>query len=199
MYNNFNKAKWHVIAAFILAMIPSLSANAKDLIQSGKINPRDSTLTVRNLVVAGGTVNLLDGYNAQERGKNDFNGNKLTNGRLFVIDSLQVNYGIGVTATIASSYDKVAYTTALPPALTSSNIVIRQGDDVIRRISIAAINLAKSTDTQWYELDGFALLQEDVVTSIEIEFPVGADLAAGASNSGYVEVILKGAETVVKR
>ncbi|MGE5944608.1 MAG: hypothetical protein ACM31G_09740 [Flavobacteriales bacterium] len=197
--NNFNKQKWHTIAAFILYMIPSLSANAKDLITTGKINPRDSTLTVRNIIVAGGTVNILDGYNAQERGKNDFNGNKLTNGRLFVIDGIQVNYSVGVTATVLTKYDSLPYSTALPAALRSSNLVIKQGDDVIRRISIAAINEAKSTDARWYELDGFALLQEDIVTSIEIEFPVGSDLAAGASNSGYVEVIFKGAETVVKR
>lgn len=196
---NFNKAKWHLIASFLMAVMTGLSANAKELLTSGDVNPRDATLAVRNVVVAGGTVNVLQGYNQYEPGKNDFNGNKLANGRLFIIDSLTINYGIGVTATIAQSYDKVDYTTALPAALKSANLVIKQGDQVIRRISIAAINEAKSTDARWYELDGFGLLREDQVTSIEIEFAQGSDLAAGANNSGYVEVILKGAETVAVR
>lgn len=200
MYNNnFNKAKWHLIAAFLLTVMSGLSANAKALINSGEVNPRDATLAVRQLVVAGGDVDILQGYNAYEKGKNDFNGNKLANGRLFVIDSLQINYGVADTAATATGYDKVNYTTALPPALKSANLVIKQGDKVIRRISIAAINEAKSTDTRWYDLDGFALLREDQVTSIVLEFAQGSDLAAGVGNSGYVEVILKGAETVVVR
>jgi hypothetical protein len=197
--STFNKSKWHLVALFIMAVLPGLSANAKELINSKKVNPRDSTLVVRNIAVAGGTIDLLEGYSAKVPGKNDFNGNKLTNGRLFIIDSLTLNYGVGVTATVNQNYFAVNYTTALPAALKAANLVIRQGDDVIRRISIAAINEAKSTDSRNFELQGFALLQEDIPTSIEIEFPAGSDLAPGTDNSGYVEVILNGFETAIKR
>jgi len=199
MYNSFNKAKWHLIATFLLTVMSGLSANAKELLNSGDVNPRDATLAVRNLVVAGGDVDILQSYNSYVKGNNDFNGNKLANNRLFIIDSLTINYGTGVTATVGEKYDSVNYTTALPPALKSANLVIKQGDQVIRRISISAINEAKNTDARWYELHGFALLREDQTTSITIEFPSGSDLAAGANNSGYVEVIFKGAETVAVR
>lgn len=195
----FNKAKWHLIANFLLTVMVGLSANAKELLNSGDVNPRDATLAVRNIVSGGGDRDILEDYTAFSKGNNDFNGNKLANGRLFIIDSLQINYGVALTADIDKNYHKVNYTTALPPALKSANLAIKQGDNVIRRISIAAINQAKSTDAIWYELDGFGLLREDQITSLVIEFPSGSSLNVPADSAGYVEVILKGAETVVVR
>ena len=192
----FNKGKWMLVIAFLSAIFPNLPANAKDLMNSGKVNPRDTTLVVRKQIVAGGTVNILDGYNSKVKGQNDFDGNKLTNGRNFVWDAITINYGVDLTATAVES---VNYTTALPAALKSANIVVKQDDEVVRRISISAINDAKSSDERYYYLDGFGFLQEELVTAIEIEFASGTDLAPGAGNSGSVEVIFKGFETAIKR
>lgn len=192
----YNKHKWHLVIAFLFAISNVLSANTQALLNAKKLNPRDGTLAVRQKVVAGGTVNVLDGYNARVKGQNDFDGNKLTSDRNFIIDGLTINYGVAASATTVES---VNYTTALPAALKTANLVIKQNDDVLRRISISAINQAKSTDDGWYYLDGFAILLEDQVTSIEIEFATGTDLVPGSGNSGYVEVLLKGFETNVKR
>ena len=193
---NFNKPKWMLVIAFLMQVTGQLSANAQQLINSGKVNPRDSTLAVRQSVVAGGVVNILDGYSTQVKGRNDFNGNRLTNGRNFVWDAITVNYGVAADGTAVEAVD---YTTALPAALKSANLIVRQDDDVIRKISLSAINDAKNTDARWYELGGFGLLKEELVTAIEIEFASGTDLAPGAGNTAYVEVLLKGFETAIKR
>lgn len=190
-----NKEKFMLVIAFLTAVFGQLSANTKDYFTNSKIQPRDGTLVVRNTAVAGGIVNLLEGYNSQQTGINDFNGQQLTSGRNFVVDALTINYGVAATGTAVHA---AAYTTALPAALLAGNLVIKQKDEVVRRISIAAINQAKSADTRFYELDSFALLRDEHPTRIEIEFPAGSDLAAGGGNSGYVEVIFKGFETNIK-
>lgn len=195
----FNKAKWHLVVAFLFAISGQLSANTQALIKKGKLNPRGGTLAVRQTITAGGTVNLLDQYNSKVKGRNDFDGNKLTQDRNFIIDGITVNFGLSTTAD-NTPLEMVNYTTALPPGLKSANLVIKQNDDVIRRISISAINEAKSTDERWYFLDGFALLIDDAPTSIEIEFGASAtSLGEAGTESAHVEVVLKGFETNVKR
>lgn len=190
-----NKAKWLLVIAFLSAVSGELSANTKQLIEQKKINPRDRTLVVRSKVAAGGTVNLLDGYNSAIKGINDFNGNQLSNNLNFVLDMLTINYGTGEDATVVSKYDTVDYTTALPAALKTANLIIEQDDKVIRKISIAAINEAKSMDARWFELEGFALLKSDTITGLKIEFGKNADFGLAAGTEAYVELILKGFET----
>lgn len=197
MQGLINKSKWHLVVAFLVAMSSSLSANTRQLILNEKVNPRDGTLVVRNTIAAGGVVDILQGYKARQRGQNDFDGNELTSDRNFIIDGLTINYGVAPTAD-NTPVESAAYTTALPPALQTANLVIKQQDNVIRRISIAAINKAKSTDEGWYYLDSFALLRDQRVTSIEVEFAGGTNLNPPANNTSYIEVMLKGFETNVK-
>jgi hypothetical protein len=197
MYGQQNKHKWLLVIAFLATVMGDLSANAQALYKAGRINPRDAELAVRKVVVAGGTVNLLDNAGqASVKGVNDFDGNRLTSGRNFVIDAITINYGVGTTGTTAAAID---FSTALPPALKTANLVIKQDDRVIRRLSIASINEAKSTDLRFRELEGFALLVEETTTSIEIEFGAGTAFSPGAGNDAYVECILKGFETNIKR
>ena len=195
MLTQKNKAKILMVLAFLASMSSELSANTVRLINQKKINPRDRALVVRTTVAAGGTVNLLDGFNSSIRGINDFNGNQLANNINFVLDSLTVNYGTGATDTVGSKYDIVDYTTALPPALRNANLIISQEDKVIRKIPISLINEAKSSDARLLELGGFALLKSEAITSLEIEFGQNADFGLAADTSPYVELILNGFET----
>ncbi|MFV9549659.1 hypothetical protein [Algibacter sp. PT7-4] len=189
------KPKLFTVLAFLVLMGPSLSANTQLLISQGKINPRDKTLVVRNEVSAGGTVDLLQGFNSAIRGINDFNGNQLANNLNFVLENLQLNYGTGATATVGTKYDSVNYTAALPPALKSANLIIEQDEKVIRKISIAAINEAKNTDERWLEIQ-LALLKSETITGLKIEFGQNAAFAyTGGDDASYVELILKGFET----
>ncbi len=189
------KPKLFTVLSFLVLVSSQLSANTQLLAAQGKINPRDRSITVRNKVVAGGTINLLDGYNAMIKGKNDFNGNKLSNNLNFVLDSLQLNYGTGVTATVGDKYDLVDFTSSLPPALKSAILIIEQDDKVIRKLSIAAINEAKSTDNRFYETQ-LALLKSDTITGLKIEFGENAAFTyTGGDDASYVELILQGFET----
>lgn len=194
--NNYNKAKWFLVVAFLSMVSHELSANTQKLIEANKINPRDRTLIVRTSVTAGGTKDLLDGFNSALKGINDFNGNQLANNINFVLDALTINYGTGATATVGAKFDTVDFATALPPALKSASLIIEQDDKVIRRIPIALINEAKKTDANLLELDGFALLKSDTLTSLKIEFGQNAAFAfGGGDDTAYVELMLKGFET----
>lgn len=194
MFGN-NKQKFLTVAAFIIAMSSYMSANTQNLIAKQRIKPRECDLVVRKAVVAGGTVNLLENAGQSAvRGINDFNGDRLTNGRNFVWDRITVNYGVAVAGTSAAS---VAYTTALPPALLTANIIIEQNGNSIRKLSVAAIDAAKGSDAYFDEFGSLALLVEETTTAIKIEFGEGTSLGAGAGNDGYVEVILRGFETYV--
>lgn len=190
-----NHPKFLMVVAFLMSMTGSFSANMKQNIQSGKVNPRDAQLAVRKVVAAGGTVNLLENAGqASVRGKNDFDGNRLTNGKNFVVTDLTINYGTAADDTFEGAVD---YSTALPIALKNANLVISQDEKVIRKISIARIQEAKSSDHRLYELKGLFLLKEETTTSISIEFPENASFGLAGGTSAYVEVILDGFETKI--
>lgn len=193
---NFNKERWTKVVAFLEEMKPQLSANTQKLISQGKINPRETTLVVRKDVTAGGTINLLDGFSTRETGRNDFDGQKLTNGRNFAWEFLTINYGVAPTGTTVENVD---YVEALPPQLKSANFVLKQNQNVIRSLSVAAINEAKHTDQRYYWLGGLALLLEEQTVALELQFANGVSIDAGTGNSAYVEVILGGHETAVKQ
>lgn len=196
MFGKNNHPKFLLVVAFLASVSSLFSANMQANVKAGRVIPRDAQLVVRDVVVAGGTVNLLeDATQSSVRGKNDFNGNRLTNGKNFVITDVTVNYGAATTNTFEGEVD---YSTALPPVLKNANLVIKQDDEVIRRLSVSRINEAKSSDNRMFELKSFALLLEERTTKIEIEFPESGAFAPGAGNSAYVEVILDGYETKVK-
>jgi len=191
-----NKPKFMLVIAFLSAIAGTLSTNARALAEAGKIKPTDSELYVRKAVTPGGSVNLLEGVSAAEIGITNFDGQRLDSDRYFIIDALTVNYGTASTGTSAKAVD---YSTALPAALKNANLVIRQDNEVILRLPVSSINDAKNTDDRYRELGAFALLRDQKTISIDLEFPAGADLGAGAGKDGYVEVLLKGFETYIKR
>lgn len=197
MFGQNNKLKFLLVTAFLASIMTDLSANTQANHAARKLQPRDAEIAVRKAVVAGGTVNLLENQGqSRTRGVNDFDGDRLTNGRNFIIDGITINYGVGLTAS--ATPQSVDYTTALPAALKTANLIIKQNGVVRATLSVSSINEAKSSDERYRFLEAFALLREETTTSIELEFGAGTDLAPGADNTGFVEVILRGFETYVK-
>lgn len=198
MFTQKNKLLFTLVVAFLSSIASTLSVNARELAQQGKIRPTDSELYVRKAVGSGGngTVNLLEGLANSEVGISNFDGQRLDADRYFVVNALTVNYGVAATGTSAAA---VNYTTALPAGLKCANVVIKQDNEVLFRIPIASINESKSSDTRYRELGAFSLIRDQKTVRVEIEFPDGTDLAPGAGNAGYVEVLLSGFETYIKR
>lgn len=191
-----NKLKFLLVTAFLSTIMSDLSANTQANFQAGKLQPRDAEIAVRKAIVAGGTVNILENQGqSRTRGVNDFDGDRLTNGRNIVIDGITINYGTAAEATLPQNVD---YNTALPSALKTANLVIKQNGVTKVTLSVASINAAKSSDEYYRFLEAFALLREETTTSIELEFGAGTDLGEAAGDSGFVEVIIRGFETYVK-
>jgi len=190
------KEGFMLAVAFLAGVQGLLSANAQQLAREGKIKPQDGVLYVRSAVGGTNTQNLLEGKSNQEIGVTNFDGQILNSDRYFVIDSVTINYGVAATGTAAKAVD---YSTALPLALKNANLLIRQDNEVIVKLPVSDINEAKSSDERFRTLGAFALLRDQKTITLEIEFPAGGDLAPGAGNTGYAEVLLKGFETYIKR
>lgn len=190
------KEGFMLVVAFLAGVQGLLSANAQQLAREGKIKPQDSVLYVRSAVGGTNTQNLLEGKTSQEIGITNFDGQILNSDRYFVIDSITVNYGVAATSTSPKAVD---YTTALPAALKNANLLIRQDNEVIVKLPVADINAAKTSDDYYKVLGAFAFIRDQKTITLEIEFPAGGDLAPGAGNAGYAEVLLKGYETYIKR
>jgi hypothetical protein len=190
-----NKPKFLAVLGFIAILMGTISAEAMKLYQDGnlKVTPKEHVIRV---AIGNGSVNLLEGQSTSTIGINTFNGQKLNDNRSFIADSITVNYGVAADGTTASN---VAYTTALPAALRAGALVFKQDNEVIFRVQLASVVEAKSTDARFKDLEGFQLLREDITTEVYLEMPAGADLAPGAGNSGYIEVIANGFETSAKR
>lgn len=196
MNNLVQKPQFMVVIAFLGAVMNVLGVNAIKLFDEGKIKPTDSELFIRKDIGSGGTVNLLEGLSTSTIGVSNFDGQRLDTDRNFVIDAITINYGIAAAGAGAAT---VNYTTALPAALKNANIVIKQDNEVILKLPVASINDAKNTDLRYRELGGFALLRDQRTITIDLEFAAGADTVPGAGNASFVEVLLKGYETYIKR
>lgn len=191
-----NNQRFLVVIGFLAAVLGQLSANAQKLVDQGRIRPTDAELYVRSAIAGGGgDVNLLAGRSVAVVGELNFDGNRLDGNRNFVADAVTINYGVAATGTNPSA---VAYTTALPAALTNANIVARQDGKVLFSLPISGINQAKNSDERYRTLGGLQLIKEQHEVQLTIEFPAGADLAPGADNSGYIEVLLRGFETYIR-
>ena len=191
-----NKLKFLLVTVYLATIMNDLSANTQANYAAGKLQPRDAELAIRKAIVAGGTINLLENQGqSRTRGVNDFDGDRLTNGRNVILDAITINYGTALAATLPQNVD---YSTALPSALKTANLVIKQNGVTKATLSVASINAAKSSDEYYRFLEAFVLLREETTTSVELEFGAGTDLGADPGDSGFVEVIFRGFETYVK-
>ena len=166
--------------------------------QMNRMKPTPSEIFLNSLFAAGGNVSLIDGNSTQQKGVTNFDGNRLENGRFFVIDGVTILYGEAADGT--KVWD-VTYNKALPAVLQSSDFVVRQNGEIIVKLPVAAIeNAKKSTEDYYRVLGALAVIEPTQTIEMMIETPVGSSITPATSgHKSFVRVLLRGFETYVKR
>ncbi|WGU68531.1 hypothetical protein QIU19_00415 [Capnocytophaga canimorsus] len=123
-----------------------------------KLTPTE--LYVASKIVAGGTAHLISGNTVQDVGVTNFDGNRLEDGRHFVMEALQLLYGEDeATAKVYDVKFKNGGQLEIPAVLVASHFVIRQSGEVIVNIPLASIIEATKADGDKYRhLGALALL-----------------------------------------
>ncbi len=165
--------------------------------QMQRMKPTPAELYVHAKFTAGGIVPLLNGNSTQEIGVTNFDGNRLENGRFFVIDGVTVQYG---EAADSKKVFEVDYKDDVPAVLAASHLVLRQNGEVIVKLPISSIQNAKKTDNFYRKLGALALIEPTQTVELSIETPSGSSITtANGSDKSFVRVLFKGFETYVKR
>lgn len=196
MFDNIllNEEKFLRVATFLSRQAQRFNLTTE---QMNRMKPTPSEIFVNSLFAAGGNVSLIDGNSTQQKGVTNLDGNRLENGRFFVIEALTLLYGEAADGT--KVWD-VNYDKTLPAVLLSSDFVIRQNGEVIVKLPVAAIENAKKTDDFYRVLGALAVLEPTQTIEMGIETPVGSSITPATSgHKSFVRVLLRGFETYVKR
>ncbi len=162
-----------------------------------KLKPTPSELFVQGVITAGGSQHMLGGSTVQEKGITNFDGNRLQKGRVFAISEVTVQFGVANATT--KPYNVSYNDTDFPAQLENATLVIRQKNEVIVKLPIAAIQNAKQSPKYYRELGAFALIEPEHEVEMFIDFPTGSSMKVGEGKQSYVRVLLKGFETYSKR
>jgi len=141
MFDNIllNEEKFLRVATFLSRQAQRFNLTPE---QMNRMKPTPSELFINTEFSSGGNVSLLDGNTTQQKGVTNFDGNRLENGRFFVIDGVTILYGEAAAGT--KVWD-VNYNKALPAVLQSSDFVVRQNGEIIVKLPVAAIENAKKS------------------------------------------------------
>lgn len=195
-----NEEQFLRIATFLGTVKEKAARNGSALLAN--LRPADAKITPNELFVhapisGGGTQHLLTGSSVQEKGVTNFDGNRLGQGRNFVADAITVQYGEAASGT---NVYNVEFKDELPNVLQSSNIVVRQNNEVVIKLPIRSIQNAKKTDAFYRKLEALALLVDLQEIEISIELPSGSTITPKTSgHETFVAVYIKGFETYIKR
>ena len=197
MFDNIllNEEKFLRVATFLSRQAQRFNLTPE---QMNRMKPTPSELFINTEFSSGGNVSLLDGNTTQQKGVTNFDGNRLENGRFFVIDGVTILYGEAAAGT--KVWD-VNYNKALPAVLQSSDFVVRQNGEIIVKLLVAAIeNAKKSTEDYYRVLGALAVIEPTQTIEMMIETPVGSSITPTTSgDKSFVRVLLRGFETYVKR
>ena len=197
MFDNIllNEEKFLRVATFLSRQAQRFNLTTE---QMNRMKPTPSELFINTEFSSGGNVSLLDGNTTQQKGVTNFDGNRLENGRFFVIDGVTILYGEAAAGT--KVWD-VNYNKALPAVLQSSDFVVRQNGEIIVKLPVAAIENAKNSTEDYYRVLGaLAVIEPTQTIEMMIETPVGSSITPTTSgDKSFVRVLLRGFETYVKR
>lgn len=161
------------------------------------MKPMPSFLYANKKVDVGGTVSLLTGSSVAKRGVTNFDGNSLVKGRVFVA------YAITFKSAIAPSKtpeQEVNYSIAkVPNILKQSHLVIKQKNEILIDLPICDILSSTENGNHYFKLGSFALLEDDTITEIEIQYPEGAKIALPDGEALFTSARLSGFSTYQKR
>lgn len=189
-----NEEQYQRVATFLARQAAKFNLSPDVM---ARMKPTPSELYVNALINLGGNVPLLSGNSTQEVGVTNFDGNRLDNGRFFVIDAVTLLYG---EAAAGKKVWEVAYNKELPAELLASTLVLRQNGEVIVKLPIASINNAKKSDEFYRRLGALALIEPTQTVEVTIESPAGSTITPATSgNKSFVQVLFKGFETYMKR
>ena len=197
MFDNIllNEEKFLRVATFLSRQAQRFNLTPE---QMNRMKPTPSELFINTEFSSGGNVSLLDGNTTQQKGVTNFDGNRLENGRFFVIDGITILYG---EDDASKKVWEVDYKKDLPAVLLSSDFVLRQNGEVIVKLPVSAIENAKKTDDYYYRVLGaLAVIEPTQTIEMMIETPVGSSITPATSgHKSFVRVLLRGFETYVKR
>lgn len=161
------------------------------------MKPMPSFLYANKKVDVGGSVALLTGSSVAKRGVTNFDGNTLVKGRVFV------GSGIAIKCAIADDNTPVQDVTYsnnnIPNVLMQAHIVVKQKNEILIDLPISDVVEASQEGSIYFKLGSFALLEDDTITEIEIQYPEGAKLALSAGQGLFVSARLEGFATYQKR
>lgn len=200
MNQYFKNEEKYTRAATFLATQGERIGLTEEQMSRMKLTPTE--LYVASKIVAGGTAHLISGNTVQDVGVTNFDGNRLEDGRHFVIEALQLLYGEDeATAKVYDVKFKNGGQLEIPAVLAASHFVIRQSGEVIVNIPLASIiEAAKADGDKYRHLGALALLAAGKNVEIFIETPVGSTITPiTSSKSSYVKVLLRGFQTLTKR
>ncbi len=161
------------------------------------MKPMPSFLYANKKVDIGGTVSLLTGSSVDKRGVTNFDGNSLVKGRVFVADGVTLKTGIAESATPEQEVNYSPF--KLPNVIMQSNLVIKQKNEILINLPICDMVHARINGNIYFKLGSFALLEDDTITEIELQYPEGAKFALEDGKSLFVSARLSGFVTYQKR
>ena len=166
---------------------------------TGRMKPMDGAMFANASIEIGGTQQLLTGSSVKERGVTNFDGSQLVKGRVFVANAIAFGFAVGNATDLvhAVNYD---YKTA-PAYLKHAILIVRQKDEkVINLPIIDLVNANGSGNNSFYrDLGALALIEDEAIVDIEVEFPQGVNANLPAGKKLFVSVYMKGLETHLKR
>ena len=196
MFDNIllNEEKFLRVATFLSRQAQRFNLTPA---QMNRRKATPSELYVNSLFAAGGNVSLIDGNSTQQKGVTNLDGNRLENGRFFVIDGITILYG---EDDASKKVWEVDYKKDLPAVLLSSDFVLRQNGEVIVKVPVSAIENDNKTDDYYRLLGALAVIEPTQTIEMGIETPVGSSITPATSgHKSFVRVLLRGFETYVKR
>lgn len=189
-----NEEQYQRVATFLARQAAKFNLSPDVM---ARMKPTPSELYVNAQINLGGNIPLLNGNSTQEVGVTNFDGNRLDNGRFFVIEAVTLLYG---EADASKKVWEVAYKKEPPAELLASTLVLRQNGEVIVKLPIVSINNAKRSDEYYRRLGALALIEPTQTVDVTIESPAGSSITpANSGDKSFVQVLFKGFETYMKR
>ncbi len=161
------------------------------------MKPMPSFLYANKKVDVGGSVALLTGSSVAKRGVTNFDGNSLVKGRVFVASGIAIKCAIADEKTPAQDVKYSA--TSIPNVVMQAHLIVKQKNEILIDLPISDIVEASEEGSVYFKLGSFALLEDDTITEIDIQYAEGAKLALDTGKALFVSSRLSGFVTYQKR
>lgn len=166
-----------------------------------EIKPMPSEVYVnKEITVGGGTLDLLKGSTNNEVGVTNFDGNKLDDGRAFVVDGVAFHIAIGDAGAKPYNvdYDKGIASAEFQP-FQFANLVLKQNNEILVKLPISSIENGKENFSEYRDLD-LTLISPKTKVEVQIQFPDDVAVPSLATGKAFfVSVKYRGYESYQRR